>query len=428
MRYVVSLFWRKTRTLTAMSWRQRRRRLVGLVRGAGKLPFYPVYYPIGWVLARLGVRVFSNRQLLPYIGHLAQEPDFFIKAGKAGLQPPYKGVILVPPGGQVGNRALLGYWSRHPRLHIFTNPLVALLMWPLTWMNSVNYYALKIRVEDGRLLAGWPANSHMLERYQRVCGDAPILTMMPADIERGRAVLDSLGVPADAWWACLHVRHNASNQDPIKDDSTMRDADLAMYQAAVRAIVDRGGWVFRLGNPGMPPLPDIARALDYANSVIRADWMDLYLIGGARFFLGCDSGPMVVASTFGTPVVAANYVPMGHGLLLASDIYIPKLYRSLRSGELLTFTEILGSNKRDLTSEAAFKSEGLEWVDNTSEEILAVTEEMMDRLDGELVYSSEDAERQEIYKTHFRSNATGYTFGDLSRVGRSFLSKYEGML
>src|SRR5881394_955776 len=49
------------------------------------------------------------------IGHLACEPDIFVKLGRVGMRGACRGVILSPPG-TAANEQLLTYWSRYLRI------------------------------------------------------------------------------------------------------------------------------------------------------------------------------------------------------------------------------------------------------------------------------------------------------------------------
>ena len=73
---------------------------------------------------------------------------------------------------------------------------------------------------------------------------------------------------------------------------------------------------------------------------------------------------------------------MGHGTLQPEGIYIKKIYRSLQDGRILTFPEMLLSDLRDLLTVRQFAAASLTWVDNSPDEITALTAEMLDILDG----------------------------------------------
>src|SRR5262249_733686 len=113
-------------------------------------------------------------------------------------------------------------------------------------------------------------------------GRPPLVELSAADTERGRHCLRTLGVPEDAWFVSLDVGEAGFHTFDFND--AFRNADIGSYLPALRSIAARGGWVIRLGNPGMEPLPALPNAIDYAHSKERSDWMDVFLCARCRFF------------------------------------------------------------------------------------------------------------------------------------------------
>jgi putative glycosyltransferase (TIGR04372 family) len=198
---------------------------------------------------------------------------------------------------------------------------------------------------------------------------------------------------------------------------------------AVQAIIDRGGYVVRIGNQGMTPIPHTEGFIDYANSNVKSDWLDIYLIGGARFLLGSVSGPNEIARLFGVPVANANSVPMSQGLLGANDIRIPKLLATVSPPKVLTFNEILNSVVlRDLHTRPQFIDANVTWQDNSADDIRELAVEMMEKLDGIAEYEATDSDLQRSFMELIYSQETPETFGTLSRIGRNFLRKNAYLL
>ena len=95
-----------------------------------------------------------------------------------------------------------------------------------------------------------------------------------------------------------------------------------------------------MGDPTMPPLPWMEHAIDYAHSPAKADWLDVFLCGRCRFFVGLASGLSQVAVRLGVPCVYVNWISNVLPAYSAKDVFIPKLFRSGSDDRFLTFAEI----------------------------------------------------------------------------------------
>lgn len=228
-----------------------------------------------------------------------------------------------------------------------------------------------------------------------------------------------LGIPKDTWYACLHVRQSSFHDRWNTVWEQARDADIRTYSAAIRAIVERGGYVVRMGDPTMPPLPPMEGAIDYARSEFKSEYADILLLSGARFFVGTNSGLSIIPGIYGVPCVLTNWIPIGIPNWFGSDLMIPKLLRHQDSCHLVSLEEMLFTNlgyvqnPRDLPA-------GLEVVDNTPEELAAVVTQMLCELDGEQDNSRRDRSLEEAYFALAVKHG-GYRG---SRIGTAFMHEH----
>src|SRR6185436_16112495 len=122
-------------------------------------------------------------------------------------------------------------------------------------------------------------------------------------------------------------------------DQEHRNVNVAAFRRAIELIVSRGGWVVRLGDASMTPLPPMPNVIDYACSAEKSPWMDVFLIGASRFYLGTPSGLWCVPTTFGVPVAITNVVPLATRPYSTRDVFLPKLAWHDREQRLLSFEE-----------------------------------------------------------------------------------------
>jgi putative glycosyltransferase (TIGR04372 family) len=355
--------------------------------------------------------VFTRR-----IGHLCFELDCYIKEGILGSHPPYRALMLAPRG-RVANEHLLSYWNRY--LRIITSPLLCSLLKPLA-ANRFTTHSVHRYVSPINRAADFPA---IQEGYART-GGRPLLSLSGTDSRRGWEWLQAYGVPRDAWFVCVHCREEGYMPG---EGQTYRNAEIASYLPAMEALVERGGWVIRLGDPSMKQLPDHRRIIDYAHLENRSDWLDVFLCASCTFFLGSASGLSAIGNTFGIPAAIANQAPFSVVLpYLPEDLGIPKLLYSLEKQRLLTFREILGSPAGNFRFDSLYQEARIRVTDNTAEEIRALALEMLDRRDGKAVYTGEDERLQERFRSLM--NPSHYSYRSTARVGREFLRKYAFLL
>ena len=183
-----------------------------------------------------------------------------------------------------------------------------------------------------------------------------------------------MGIPVSDWFVALHVREGGHHENEIN----YRNSSIGNYRDAIRVITQAGGWVVRLGDASMTPMPDMERVVDYTRSRWKSELMDLYLISECRFFLGTTSGPAEVALLLDRPVLIVNaaesslWGPMRRGNLgILKHVYSPRLRRVLSVRELVE--EPFESQGATTPSD----SHGYHLIENSSDEIRDVVEEFM---------------------------------------------------
>ncbi len=350
-----------------------------------------------------------------FFGELAAKLDLYLKARELGLVESEK-AILFAPDNEVSNPRLLDYWKQY--ITVETDPACI----EEFGGNAVfiDYYTLPGGLTLHRDLAH-RAVQNMWEEE----GRAPLLTLKDSDRERGWARLKSSGVPEGAWLASLHVREAGFFDEDVEwSVNRYRNAKIETYLPAIEEIVSRGGWVIRLGDPSMTTLPEMDNVIDYANSDLKSDWMDIFLIAESRFYLGMASGPSSAAVAFGVPAVGTNWFHLGPWPYCKHDIFIHKLLKSTKDGRILSIAESLKPPMFGALEPLFLKAQGVEPVDNTGEEIKEAVVEMLDRLDGKKTYSGADERRQAAYK----KQADPYGIPIASRLCGAFLERHPELI
>jgi len=266
--------------------------------------------------------------------------DAYIKAGLLGLHPLKKLILLVDRKESINNPCYLNYWRRY--VTVITDPALIQLLTPLEERLKIplNYYI----VLQGKIYKRFLTIGYVGEQWVKERRDPP-LKLSDEDYQRGWQHLKMFGLNQNDWFVCFHVRESGW-KDKDSRGNDFRDADIDSYQSAMKTVTDAGGWVFRMGDPNMKPLPEMPRVIDYAHSKAKSDWMDVFLCGQCRFFVTTSSGLHLFAITFGKPIVMTNSLPTcGIYFLTSKDLYIPKLLIKRRDGCPLNFSELFGEQR-----------------------------------------------------------------------------------
>lgn len=375
-----------------------------------------VFGPVFW---KMGVVFLTRNYGNPLrIGEIAGQCDLYEKMRILGWGPSGRGILLARKVA-TANLCLMEYWKRY--IYVISNPFLIILLFP--FVELIQYNIAHPKMPDGKIVHHGRARTAVQKQWEDE-GRPPLLSISSSHHKRGWDCLEEMGVPRGAWFVCLHVRESGFLNEKNDPYHSYRNADVNTYLSAVKTIVECGGWVIRMGDPTMKPLPSINHVIDYAHSEIRSDWMDIFCCAECRFFLGTTSGLFDVSYNFGVPCALANFTPIGERAWSEKDLFIPKLYRSTYEKSYLTFEEALAPKFRDCYDGNIFESSGISVIDNPSEDINDMVLEMLKRLDNNLEYTEEDTILQDRFNALLPYNK--YGFG--SRVGSAFLHKYEWLL
>ncbi len=399
--------WRRIRrmSIAAFAWKAVLK-LLGLALGLLLLPVAAMLHAAGYRY----VRIFTDR-----IGHLAIEPDCLLKEQALGLAPRRKWIMLAPPG-RVANEHLLAYWQ--PHFLIVRNRGACFLVASLSRWGLMRHDMTPYILAVGRAQAAY--------RIHREWGRRPpLLALTREDDEWGREMLLRLGIPAEAWFVCVHARE--AGFSPIDEElQRHRNCSIDNTIPALREIVRRGGRVVRIGDPTMKPLPPLPGVIDYAHSPFKSARLDIVLCAQARFILGNTSGIGLVGTVFDVPCAAANLIPLSTLWFGERDLSIPKLLWSREFKRYLRMDEILDSPVANFHYASLYEEARIDPVENSAQDILMLASEMLDRLDGRYAPTEDDTEIADRVRRLFAPRHFGY--GSAANMAASFLRCHPELL
>jgi putative glycosyltransferase (TIGR04372 family) len=379
-----------------------------------------LYSPLVALLYLARVR-FLTGHVYSRIGHLALEPDCFLKTGLLGWRPPYRGILLCLEKDVV-NPFFYSCWRDH--LTVIYYPILYYAIYPLYCIPFLRLPSGKESHKGKGVKSGIvPAVYSIARAYHKEFGGKPLFSLPKAQIERGWRELYELGVSEGAWFVCLHVRE--AGYLPELEYHSYRDADIMTYIPAIEEIVGRGGWVVRIGDATMKPLPEMDHVIDLTRADLGRDGSDIFCLTQCRFVLGTTSGPVAVSYIAGVPSALTNWTPMGNGAFSHRDMWIPKLYWLRAENRYLTFEEVLSKPHRFYGRADQFDNDGISLVDNSAEEIALLCREMMDKLESQLDYTLEDDRMQERFQELLAFESDDWSTE--AKVGRGFLRKNKNL-
>ena len=354
--------------------------------------------------------------------------DAYIKAGILGVRPPSRTVILHEPWLRryAVNPCILDYWRKY--IDIIEDPAELRILRPLRTSLGFNVTG-PMQCGNKTIPWGHSAAVYVQEQWDRQARP-PLLHLTNEHRMRGMQVLKSIGLQENAWFAVLHVREGKFGQHRMVEP--YRDADPTTYFEAITAITNRGGWVIRIGDASMTPLPRMDNVWDYATSNLKCDWMDVFLCAAARFMIGTSSGPATISRAFGVPISMTNFLPSAALYLAMRDLFLPKLLREKNSRNMVSFERQMSLPLSACVSDGMYKNLcGIEIISNTPQEIRELVEQMMDTLDGKTGGTAEDASLQKRFKlmTAERETLPGLPGFELQcNIGRQFLQQHHKLL
>ena len=272
---------------------------------------------------------------------------------------------------------------------------------------------------------------------------APVhLSFTGEEEQAGQLALGNMGIPEDVPFVCFHAR------DPAYLDATFldkygglhdhRDSSISNYMDAAEWLTGRGYFAIRMG-------AIVAEALRTSNPMIidyatrfRTDFLDIFLLAKCRFFVADTAGIANVAMIFRRPVAYVNWIPLNFTPTWSpKDLFIPKKLWLRDEQRFMTFHEIINTRVDGSPSLVGLLEEaknyeqlGIDVIENTAEEVTALTVEMDERLKGTWQPAEEDEELQQRFWSVFKQGEwfNEYHREVLSRIGADFLRKNQELL
>ena len=333
-------------------------------------------------------------------GDFASFPALYYCKKKLKIDQPskrYLDLLYFKPGEKVSNQQLKKMWKR--KLNFFSGHI----------LHPINI--------TNKLIPGWRKHSieilsskleydvdNLVEKYQPI-------NFTSEEESKGRQILQKFGLKEGDKFVCLAVRDSAYNPKKNSTERTdfayhdFRNHNIENFILAAEELTKRGYYVFRMGVIVNQVLnSDNSKIIDYPNSGLRSDFMDVYLGAKCSFCISTGYGFDTIPYIFKRPLGIMS-LPVGdlrsHSdrfLLLTKNHFLKKEKRKL------SLSEIFSHGLAFAYESSIFKKKGIELIDYTPEEIRDFAVEMYEIVESKKEFNFEDEQLQENFKRLFALN------------------------
>ena len=227
----------------------------------------------------------------------------------------------------------------------------------------------------------------------------------------GKKMLNKFGLSDQDKFVCFAIRDGAYQLKKISSKERdwsyhdYRHTDVDNFMLAAEELSKRGYFVFRMGVVAEKPFTSKnPKIIDYVNSNLRSDFMDIYLGANCSFCLSTGYGFEEVPNVFRKPIVqmiqplGVAYTHNEKHLILAKHHIFKKEERRLSLSEIFSYGVAYAFETK------TFEQKGVELVDNTPEEIKDIVIEMAENLEFKRKLNPEDEKLQKTFRNLYAVN------------------------
>jgi putative glycosyltransferase (TIGR04372 family) len=368
----------KHRNYSAISWTFMSAgfRFFGLLGVVPSVLILWIFKPVFWLkIGRL-----SNAR----IGHLAANTDLFLRRRQLGIYPDGPFYCFLCDPTQLANRQLLTMWKRVIPI-CESKVLTSVFTGMLPILKKTPFYQ----------------DLHMnFNEYYEFNNAEPSLYFTPDEIKKGRKLLKQMNVDFDKdEFICIFARDDAYLKHAIPngnwDYHNTRNSDIDSLIETAKHLIEKGFTVIRVGSIVKKPINfSHKKMIDYPYSGYQSDFLDIFIAAHCKFMISAGtSGINDLATIFDRPMLAVNIAEFSYSPFTKNCVYTPKKYKHINTGNNLNFKDALKLH----SSRPNSSTSGLEAMENSSQDTLEATQEMLARLEGKFRYSAKDERLIQAY-------------------------------
>ena len=250
------------------------------------------------------------------------------------------------------------------------------------WQQKITFYPKWLLKPIHRLNIKLPASSKydvfnevthtdltLLDNFE------PNLKMSQEDENTALSALKEIGISQNDKIVCLCVRDSEylrlTFPETNWNEHNHRDSKISAYVGAAELLANKGYKVLRMGSiVGDKLESNSPSVIDYANSAVRSDMLDVYLFSHAKFIITTSTGMDFLGALFRIPIGVVNIVSsfsIFKGELLRS--YQPKEIIDTASGQLVGLEELIERGYQKAYNQSDVLSMTVEFIDNSPDDL-----------------------------------------------------------
>tara|TARA_Y100000294_G_scaffold104657_1_gene97260 strand:+ start:2105 stop:3433 length:1329 start_codon:yes stop_codon:yes gene_type:complete len=311
------------------------------------------------------------------------------------------------------------------------------------WKRKLNFfssYLLDPINRVNKLIPGWKAHTIMEILYikwdsyiDNLTDKCQPLEFTPEEEISGKKMLKKFGLKENDRLVCLAIRDGAHQLTKISSRfrnwsyHDYRHYDIDNFILAAEKLAERGYYIFRMGTVANKRFNSKnPKIIDYVNSNLRNDFLDVYLGAKCSFCISSGLGFDEVPNVFRRPIALLNHPLGGTTVSREKTLLLWKHHILKREKRRLSLSEIFSHGVAYAFDTKTFEEKGIELIDNTPEEIRDLVIEMAENLEFEKQLNSKDEELQKIFRSLFASNIK--RFDSHIRVNKSYYDYHSNGL
>ena len=138
--------------------------------------------------------------------------------------------------------------------------------------------------------------------------------------------------------------------------------------------------------------------IDYSNSLIKSELLDLFVISKCKFFIDTGTGLSGVSHMFRRPIIFINFPEMHALSYQPTDLFIPKKHWSIEEKRMLNLKEIVKIKAHYFSDDTQYKKAKIELMDCTPNEISDAIFEMEQRINKTWERKKDEDKLQKRFK------------------------------